>query len=65
MVATDEAAFAAATIQLLGDKQRAAAIGRSARVCVERHYAWESNLGALDDLIHPDTAKPTESKWAT
>jgi polysaccharide biosynthesis protein PslH len=65
LVAADEAAFAEATLQLLGDKQRAAAIGRNARVCVERHYAWESNLGVLDDLIHPDTAKPTEPKWAT
>lgn len=65
LVAADEAAFAEATIQLLGDPQRAAVMGRKARLCVERNYAWEGNLSELDDLIRPDAARPAVSKWAT
>jgi len=65
LVAADEAAFANATIQLLRDRPSAAVMGRNARLCVERHYAWDRNLSELDDLIRADTTRPAESKWAT
>jgi sugar transferase (PEP-CTERM/EpsH1 system associated) len=65
LVAEDEVAFAAAAIQLLADKRRSAELGRNARSCVERNYAWAANLSGLDDLIRPDTTRRPESRWAT
>jgi len=43
--------FAAAVIELLQHRDKAARIGASARRCVERHYSWDQNLRALDDAL--------------
>ncbi|MGH8209786.1 MAG: TIGR03087 family PEP-CTERM/XrtA system glycosyltransferase [Steroidobacteraceae bacterium] len=51
LVADGDEAFAAATVELLGDPQKAARIGSAARRCVERHYSWADNLRVLDQLV--------------
>lgn len=53
LVADDEAQFAAATVELLGDAGRREALGVSARRCVERAYSWQENLRVLDELFPP------------
>ncbi|HUN75616.1 MAG TPA: TIGR03087 family PEP-CTERM/XrtA system glycosyltransferase [Steroidobacteraceae bacterium] len=53
-VADDAAAFAAATVELLRNPGRAAALGQCARACVERHYAWGEQLRLLDEIFPPD-----------
>lgn len=58
VVAEGEEAFASATIELLRDAEKAAVLGRNARRCVERSYAWETNLAVLDRLLVPDGAGP-------
>lgn len=50
VVAGESGEFAAATIELLNDPHRAAALGASARRFVEKHYDWERNLGLIDEL---------------
>jgi polysaccharide biosynthesis protein PslH len=58
VVAEGEDAFASATIELLRDAEKAAVLGRNARQCVERNYAWEANLAVLGRLLVPDGAGP-------
>ncbi|HVW69853.1 MAG TPA: TIGR03087 family PEP-CTERM/XrtA system glycosyltransferase [Steroidobacteraceae bacterium] len=65
LVAEDEASFADTAVQLLADEQRRAQLGRNARECVERHYAWAASLRDLDDLIRPDAGQRLQPKWAT
>jgi sugar transferase (PEP-CTERM/EpsH1 system associated) len=40
-------------LALLGDAERAAKIGRQARVRVESRYRWEERLASLGDLLTP------------
>lgn len=54
VVADDAPAFADAVVGLLQSPERAAAIGRSARRCMERGYSWEANLRPLDALLAGD-----------
>ena len=58
VVAEGEEEFASATIDLLRDADKAALLGVNARQCVERNYAWETNLAVLDRLLGPDGAGP-------
>ena len=51
IVADDEAEFAAQVIELLARPERAAQIGRRARLCMESGYSWEANLRQLDGLF--------------
>ncbi|MGH8275441.1 MAG: glycosyltransferase, partial [Steroidobacteraceae bacterium] len=51
VVADGEAAFAAATVELLRDAGRAAQIGRNARLCVEQGYSWATSLRGLDETF--------------
>jgi sugar transferase (PEP-CTERM/EpsH1 system associated) len=51
VVASGDAAFAAAIVDLLGDAARARQLGIAARQCVEKWYAWEENLGTLDHVL--------------
>lgn len=51
VVADGAAAFAAAAIDLLGDRPRAQRLGLAARQCVEKKYSWEENLGLLDRIL--------------
>jgi sugar transferase (PEP-CTERM/EpsH1 system associated) len=43
--------FAAATIDLLGNRSRARQLGLAARRCVEKAYTWEENLSLLDRIL--------------
>jgi polysaccharide biosynthesis protein PslH len=46
-IADDRETFARTTLQLLGDRVRRLALGRSARALVERDYAWDVIDGRL------------------
>jgi polysaccharide biosynthesis protein PslH len=59
VVADDEAEFAAQVIELLGQPERAAQIGRRARLCMESGYSWEANLRKLDVLFAPASSGKT------
>jgi len=48
--ADEPAAFAAAVIDLLCDRARAAALGRAARAYVEAHYGWSAIVPRLEAL---------------
>jgi sugar transferase (PEP-CTERM/EpsH1 system associated) len=50
VVAGGEDDFVQAIVSLLCDSARAEQIGARARVCVERHYCWDSNLGRLSEV---------------
>ena len=52
LVADGEQAFEQAILVLLDDPDRATQIGVRARACVERSYAWDKTLRALDELLH-------------
>lgn len=54
VVADGAEAFAAATIDLLGDPVKAEQLGRVARQCVEKSYSWERNLRLLDSILPVD-----------
>lgn len=51
ITADSEENFAAAVIKLLQNPTQAQQIGQRARLCVETHYSWESNLRILDDFL--------------
>jgi sugar transferase (PEP-CTERM/EpsH1 system associated) len=51
LVAADEDAFAAATVELLRNPQRRCEIAAAARRCVEQHYGWDRNLSRLEELM--------------
>ncbi len=61
IVADGEVDFAAATIALLRDSERAQRIGRNARACVVNGYSWATKLRVLDELFLPESARPTET----
>jgi sugar transferase (PEP-CTERM/EpsH1 system associated) len=50
-------AMAAAIAGLLAAPLEAEALGRSARTCVERGYAWERRLEPLGDIVFADRAR--------
>lgn len=50
MPANNAAIFADTVIELLKNRAKADAMGKSARSCVEHFYSWENNLGVLDEL---------------
>ncbi|GKT11011.1 TIGR03087 family PEP-CTERM/XrtA system glycosyltransferase [Desulforhabdus sp. TSK] len=49
--AGDAPSFADAVVDLLGNKARAAELGRQARLFVEEHFSWPRNLSLLDDML--------------
>jgi sugar transferase (PEP-CTERM/EpsH1 system associated) len=51
IVAENADAFAAETIRLLEDQTRARQLGVAARLCVEKEYAWDENMGLLDRIL--------------
>jgi polysaccharide biosynthesis protein PslH len=51
--AGNEIEFAEAVIHLLRHPEERCVIGEKARRCVERHYSWERNLGALEYILRP------------
>lgn len=53
LVADSADAMAAAIRRLLAAPEEASALGRSARGCVERSYAWKRRLEPLAELIAP------------
>lgn len=53
-VAADAAEFAARTIELLKDPQKAARMGRAARARAEERYSWARNLAILDEFLPAD-----------
>lgn len=50
--------YAAATVALLRERERAAAIGAAARVFVGEHFAWSARYRELDRLLDEVTAVP-------
>jgi sugar transferase (PEP-CTERM/EpsH1 system associated) len=50
VVADGDEDFVQAVVGLLRNIARAERIGSSARMCVERHYSWDSNLGKLSEI---------------
>ena len=51
IVTAGEAEFSAAVVELLRDPQRAAQIGRYARICAEQRYSWTANLELLNRIL--------------
>ena len=52
-VADGAAAMAAAIDRLLAYPDEAEALGRRARLCVERGYSWAQRLAPLDEILFP------------
>lgn len=50
-VAGDADDFAAQTIALLNDSERAEALGQAGRGFVEREYVWDGNMRKLEELL--------------
>jgi polysaccharide biosynthesis protein PslH len=48
--ADEPEAFAAAVIALLGDQQRAVALGRAARDHVEAHFGWDAIVPLMEGV---------------
>ena len=57
LVADGAEAMARAIVRLLESPQQAAALGRSARACVERSYSWEQRLAPLAEIVFPSSRK--------
>ena len=53
IVADGAGAMAAAIRRLLDAPEQALALGRSARACMERSYAWRRRLAPLAELVFP------------
>ncbi|MDI6740606.1 MAG: glycosyltransferase [Candidatus Edwardsbacteria bacterium] len=49
IVRDDPDSFRKSILELLGDPDRAAAIGGAARRLIEQHYSWERSVGQLTD----------------
>ena len=56
-VADDNTNFAEAVIRVLADDKLRKELGSKARQCVEKHYAWERNLSALDTLLNRNSER--------
>jgi len=52
LTAVDADAFASAVIRLLSDKDQISEMGLRARMFVEEHYSWQSNLALLDTIFN-------------
>jgi glycosyltransferase involved in cell wall biosynthesis len=59
VVRADPAEFAKAVLELLGDIDRRAAIGRAARETIERHYTWQAKAGELEALMQELSTRAT------
>jgi len=66
VLADTPAAFAQATVALLGDRARRLELGRAARALVERYYAWpvigELLLGAYEQAIATEGPRRSASR---
>lgn len=58
IVTAGEAEFSAAVVELLRDPQRAAQIGRYARICAEQRYSWTANLELLNRIFPGEPRSP-------
>lgn len=56
VVKESAADFAAATVDLLLNQDKAGEIGIRARQCVEREYSWDDNLQLLDRLLSAESS---------
>ena len=56
-VADGAAAMATAINRLLANPDEGAALGRRARLCVERSYSWEQRLAPLAEIVFPASEK--------
>lgn len=54
LVAEDAEDFAARTVELLQDPERAARLGQAARACAVGRYSWTRNLGILEEFFPSD-----------
>lgn len=51
LVADDDESFAAEVLVLLRDRERGQALGRAARLCVERHFGWGPIMRQFVDML--------------
>ena len=63
VVADDGPAFAAATIELLADRQALLRIGARARATMVANYGWKSRLAILDRLLEPIDEVPRRAAF--
>jgi sugar transferase (PEP-CTERM/EpsH1 system associated) len=64
-VADDPEALSREAIALLGDRERAEAMGIAARQFVEREYVWERAMGTLERLLEDAAARRRPRRGGT
>ena len=58
LIVADGAAPMAAVIgRLLANPEKAAELGLSGRLCVERSYSWDQRLAPLTEIVFPDSTR--------